>query len=201
MRGVVPHGTGGRMTLADGTTLDADRVVVTAGPCVNEVLPDLSLPVRATRQQVCYLGGLPTAQFGVGPFPVFLAGMHYSGFPLIGDGWFKVASHRIGATVDPNNPYQVDMAEVADVRAFLQRTIPAAAEAPLVSTDCCMDDMSPDEDRILDTHPNGSGVVIGSGFSGHGFKFSIVVGELLAALPLEQPPVLPMAKFRLARFQ
>ena len=201
VRDVAPLGAGGRVAFADGTTLEADRVVVTAGPWVNDVLPDLHLPVRATRQQVCYLGGLPTDHFGVGTFPVFLAGMHYYGFPLIGDGWFKVASHRIGATVDPNIPYDVDSDEVADVRAFLRRAIPAAADAPLVSADCCMYDMSPDEDLILDVHPAGAGVVIGAGFSGHGFKLSIVVGEMLAALALDEAPVVPLTKFRLARFQ
>lgn len=197
---VAPQGAGGRVWLADGSVLTADRVVVTAGPWVNEVLGDLQLPIRATRQQVCYLAGLPAEQFGVGHFPVFLVGMLFYGFPLIGDSWFKVASHRLGATVDPNQPYEIEPAEVASVRAFLRRTIPAATEAELVSTDRCMYDMSPDEHLILDHHPGGAGVIIGAGFSGHGFKFSIVVGELLAALALDAPPAFALDQFRLARF-
>jgi monomeric sarcosine oxidase len=198
---VAPLGTGGRVTLADGTTLDADRVIVTAGPWVHDVLPDLALPIRATRQQVCYFGGLDPAQFGVGAFPVFLASMTYYGFPLVAgpDGtlWFKAASHVIGAQVDPNLPYAIDADEVAGVRDFLRRTIPAAAAAPLMATDRCMYDMSPSEDFILARHPGGAGVILGSGFSGHGFKFGILIGELLAALALEQVPEFPLDAFHL----
>jgi glycine/D-amino acid oxidase-like deaminating enzyme len=63
-----------------------------------------------------------------------------------------------------------------------------------------MYDVSPDEDFILDTHPGGSGVVIGSGFSGHGFKFGILVGQLLAALALGAEPPVPLDQFRISRF-
>lgn len=198
---VEPLATGGRVTLADGTILEADRVIVTAGPWVHDVLPELALPVRATRQQVCYFGGLDPAQFGVGTFPIFLASMEFYGFPLVtgpdGALWFKAASHVIGASVDPNVPYAIDEAEVSSVRDFLRRTIPAAAQAPLVATDRCMYDMSPTEDFILDRHPGGAGVILGSGFSGHGFKFGPLIGELLAALALDQPPEFPLDAFRL----
>ncbi|MBA3825493.1 MAG: N-methyl-L-tryptophan oxidase [Ktedonobacterales bacterium] len=197
---VDPHGDHGRVTLADGTTLEADRVVVTAGPWVHDVLQELALPIRATRQQVCYFAGLAPELFGLGRFPVFLSEMHYYGFPMARTNWLKIASHMIGANVDPNMPYLPDEAEVAAVRAFLRETIPAAAEAELAGVDCCMYDLSPDEDLILDVHPGGAGVIIGSGFSGHGFKFGIVTGELLASLALGTPPRFPLAGFRLARF-
>lgn len=192
--------SGGRVVLEDGSALIADRVIVTAGPWVRDLLPDLALPIVATRQQVCYFDGLPAETFGVGAFPVFLASMEYYGFPLVGPGWLKVGCHTFGARVDPNTGYPVDDAEVAGVRDFLRRVIPAAAAAPLALVDRCMYDVSPDEDFILDLHPGGPGVVIGSGFSGHGFKFGILIGELLAALALGEEPVVPFDRFRLARF-
>ncbi len=193
-------GGGGRVVLEDGGALAADRVIVTAGPWVHDVLLDLPLPITPTRQQVSYFAGLPEAQFGVGAFPVFLAGMEYYGFPLIGPGWFKVGCHAFGERVDPNADYPPDEAEVGAVRDFLRRVIPAAADAPLALVDRCMYDVSPDEDFILDLHPGGPGVVIGSGFSGHGFKFGILIGELLAALALGEEPTVPLERFRLARF-
>ena len=196
---VEPRGAGGRVTLADGTQLDADAVVVTAGPWIHDVLGELALPVRPTRQQVVYLRGVPRDAFAVGAFPVFLAGMRYYGFPLVGE-LFKVAQHDFGATVDPNKGYPPSADEVESVRAFLRRVIPAAAEAELVAVDRCMYDVSPDEDFILDTHPGGGGVVIGSGFSGHGFKFGILVGQMLAALALGAEPPVPLDRFRLSRF-
>jgi monomeric sarcosine oxidase len=198
---VEPEGAGGRVTLVGGTQLTADRVIVTAGPWVHDVLPELALPVRPTRQQVCYFSGLPDpAMFAVGRFPVFLVGMNQYGFPLHGPGWIKVGLHAFGETADPNAGYDSDMREVEEVRDFLRRVIPDAAEAALELVDRCMYDVTPDEDFILDSHPAGSGVIIGSGFSGHGFKFGILIGELLAALARGVESPVPMERFRLDRF-
>lgn len=198
---VEPEGAGGRVTLVGGTQLTADRVIVTAGPWVHDVLPELALPVRPTRQQVCYFSGLPDpAMFAVGRFPVFLVGMNQYGFPLHGPGWIKVGLHAFGETADPNAGYDSDMREVEEVRDFLRRVIPDAAEATLELVDRCMYDVTPDEDFILDSHPAGSGVIIGSGFSGHGFKFGILIGELLAALARGVESPVPMERFRLDRF-
>ena len=198
---VEPEGAGGRVTLVGGTQLTADRVIVTAGPWVHDVLPELALPVRPTRQQVCYFSGLPDpAMFAVGRFPVFLVGMNQYGFPLHGPGWIKVGLHAFGETADPNAGYDSDMREVEEVRDFLRRVIPDAAEATLELVDRCMYDVTPDEDFILDSHPAGSGVIIGGGFSGHGFKFGILIGELLAALARGVESPVPMERFRLDRF-
>jgi monomeric sarcosine oxidase len=200
---VEPVGGGdrARVILEDGERLEADCVVVTAGPWVGDVLPDLTLPVRVTRQQVCYLDGLPSSAFSAGIFPVFLAGMEYYGFPLQGPGWFKIASHIFGHEVDPNVPYSADMFEVRAVREFLQRVIPTAADGQLTLVDRCMYDVTPDEDFILDIYPGAPSIIIGSGFSGHGFKFGILIGRLLAALALHEVPELPLDRFRLSRFE
>jgi monomeric sarcosine oxidase len=190
--------------LADGETIATDRAIVTVGPWIGDVLPDLALPLRVTHQQVIYLAGLPPERFGVGVFPVFLAGMDDYGFPLQGhdhrQDWLKVASHRFGATHDPNQPQEIDPDEIERVRAFLRRVIPEAADAPLAGTDVCMYDLVSDEDFILDRLPDRPRIVLGSGFSGHGFKFGILIGGLLAALALDQEPSVPLDTFRLARF-
>ncbi|HEX5547023.1 MAG TPA: FAD-dependent oxidoreductase, partial [Ktedonobacterales bacterium] len=176
-------------------------VIVAAGPWVHDVLPGLASPVRPTRQQVCYFSNLPDPEmFAVGRFPVFLVGMNQYGFPLHGPGWIKVGLHAFGETADPNAGYDPDMEEVEAVRNFLRRVIPDAAEAKLELVDRCMYDVTPDEDFILDRHPGGNGVIIGSGFSGHGFKFGILIGELLAALARGDESPVSMERFRLDRF-
>ncbi|HEU5348187.1 MAG TPA: N-methyl-L-tryptophan oxidase [Ktedonobacterales bacterium] len=198
---VEPEGSGGRVTLADGTQLAADRVIVTAGPWVHDVLPGLDLPVRPTRQQVCYFSDLPAPEmFAVGRFPVFLVGMNHYGFPLQGPDWFKIGLHAFGETANPNTGYEPNEQEVEAVRDFLRHVIPEAAAATLALVDRCMYDVTPDEDFILDTHPGGSGIIIGTGFSGHGFKFGILIGEMLAALARGVPSPVPMGRFRLSRF-
>lgn len=201
VRHVEPAGSGGVVTLADGTRIAAERVVIATGPWVRSVLPELALPIRSTRQQVCYFEGLPAAGFSAGQFPVFLAGMEYYGFPLQGPGWLKVGCHTFGPEVDPDAGYPPDEDEVEAVRGFLREVIPGAADARLALVDRCMYDVTPDEDFILDAHPGGQGVILASGFSGHGFKFGVLIGELLASLALSEPPAVPLDRFRLSRFR
>ncbi len=141
-----------------------------------------------------------TAAFGVGAFPVFLAEMNCYGFPLQGAGWLKVASHVVGAAVNPNDGYDPDETEIAYVRDFLRRVIPAAGALDLALVDRCMYDMTPDEDFILDHLPGANAIILGSGFSGHGFKFGPLIGELLAALALDQEPEFSLDRFRASRF-
>lgn len=200
VRRVEAHGGHASVVMEDGEIRHADRVIVTAGPWVRDVLPELDLPVTPTRQQVCYLAGLDPDLFAVGRFPIFLAQMSSYGFPLQGSGWLKIGSHDVNPAVDPNEPYPPNLDEVAALRDFLRRVIPAAADGELALVDRCMYDMSPDEDFILDRYPGAEAVVIGSGFSGHGFKFGPLIGELLAALALDEEPPFPLERFQLARF-
>ena len=102
---------------------------------------------------------------------------------------------RSGETANPDAGYEPDMQEVEAVRGFLRRVIPDAAAATLAGVDRCMYDVTPDEDFILDAHPGGNGVIIGSGFSGHGFKFGILIGEMLAALARGEPSPDPAGAF------
>ncbi|HZC06253.1 MAG TPA: N-methyl-L-tryptophan oxidase [Ktedonobacterales bacterium] len=198
---VEPLGGRARVRMADGETLEADRVVVTAGPWAPDLLAGMwRAPVRATRQQVNYFAGADPAAFGVGGFPVFLAGMEYYGLPLQGPGWLKVASHIVGPTVNPETGYPSDSAEVDRVRDFMRRVIPMAAELKLALVDRCMYDLTPDEDFILDHLPGAPSIIVGSGFSGHGFKFGVLIGELLAALALDEAPAFPLERFSLSRF-
>jgi monomeric sarcosine oxidase len=189
-----------RVWLEGDETLAAERVVVTAGPWVHTVLPDFAAPVRPTRQQVSYFAGADPALFGVGTFPIFLAEMQCYGFPMHGHGLLKIASHVTGATVDPDAGYEPDQEEIAYVRDFIRRVLPKAAGLEVTLVDRCMYDMTPDEDFILDTLPGAPRVIVGSGFSGHGFKFGPLIGEVLAAVALGEEPAFPLERFQLARF-
>jgi sarcosine oxidase len=60
--------------------------------------------------------------------------------------------------------------------------------------------MTPDHHFLLDLHPHAPNVVIAAGFSGHGFKFASVVGEVLADLAEKGHTELPIGMFRLGRF-
>jgi len=63
----------------------------------------------------------------------------------------------------------------------------------------CMYTSTPDEDFIIDLHPQHPGIVIASPCSGHGFKFSTIIGRLLADLALERPSGFDLTPFSIQR--
>jgi len=73
------------------------------------------------------------------------------------------------------------------------------ANGELLSTAVCMYTNTPDEHFILDHHPKYPQVVVASPCSGHGFKFSPVVGELIAGMIQGKAPRFNLELFKIAR--
>jgi sarcosine oxidase len=86
------------------------------------------------------------------------------------------------------------------LREFTERYFPDAA-GPTMALSTCMFTNSPDEDFLIDRHPDHPQVVFAAGFSGHGFKLSSVVGEILADLTVEGQTDHPTDLFSLDRFE
>jgi len=82
---------------------------------------------------------------------------------------------------------------------FLSRFFPAL-EPQLKKHAACMYTLTPDKHFVLDIHPECPAVVLGAGFSGHGFKFATVVGEILAELALDGKTRQPIEFLGLSRF-
>ena len=123
----------------------------------------------------------------------------FYGFPDLGDG-IKVAIHHQGESTPPDNVRrEVEAQEIEAMRDLLRRFLPAA-EGRLKSTAVCLYTNTPDEHFILDYHPIHHQVLLASPCSGHGFKFSPVIGELAASLLNEQSPPFDLTLFKLARF-
>ena len=70
------------------------------------------------------------------------------------------------------------------LRRFTERYFPRAA-GPTMALKVCFFTNTPDEHFIIDAHPQHESVIIAAGFSGHGYKFCSVVGEILAELALD----------------
>ncbi|GCF07098.1 FAD-dependent oxidoreductase [Dictyobacter arantiisoli] len=193
-----------RLLLANGDTIEADRVIVAAGPWVHRLLGKMELPVRLTHQYLLYFANLPASLYGVNACPAFIAGDLY-GFPMHqitenGPSWFKAASHEFGAPADPDEPPHIDQQAIKQVVERLYHLIPALQQADLTQIEAFMYDVSIDEDFILDYMPNDKRIILGTGLSGHAFKFGILLGELVSSLVSEEEPVVPMTRFKLSRF-
>jgi sarcosine oxidase len=173
--------------LTDGLRLIADRLIVSAGAWVKRLLPGLLVPLKATRQQVLYVRPRDPAPFRIGRFPVFIykgAGEEdaFYGMPEFLEMGVKVARHA-GPETDPDvADRDVGEAYRSTVRRFLQGHIPLLAEAPIDLTEICLYTVAPDEQFQVDFLPGRPDVIVASPCSGHGFKFSCLIGRILADL-------------------
>lgn len=195
---------GGRVLVRaeSGEWLEASRVVLAVGAWGANFLPELgfTLPLTAHKQQVVYVSGL-SHDFAPGRFPVYLNLNHdFYGFPLDGEGLLKAAIHFPGPFMDPDVPQPPDLPETERVVSLLDKYLPQAAKGRVALARVCMYDMTPDEDFIIDHLPGSANVVFATGFSGHGFKFGPLIGELAAALSLGEQPDFSLEPFALTRF-
>jgi monomeric sarcosine oxidase len=181
-----------------------DRVVVTAGPWTEALLaPWARLPLTVTRQQYAHfeIQG-DRAAFAPQRFPVWIdmAELCY-GFPEH-DGLpgAKIAYHLPGTPHDPDSPdREPHEADDRALRAYAERRLPDAT-GPVTYHKVCLYTMTPDEDFLLDRLPGEPRVVFVGGLSGHGFKFTVLLGQLAAQLAQDQEPPHDLSRFRLDRF-
>jgi len=181
----------------------ADRLVVTAGAWAGRVLAGLGLPLTVLRKVVLWFGTSHPAALRRDVFPIYMAetpaGFYY-GFPVIDGQGHKAARHDGGAAVDPETvDRQASAADAADCRAFLRAHLPAV-DGDWQSGQVCLYTVTPDRHFIIDRHPEHPQVIVAAGFSGHGFKFASVVGEVLADLAECGRSDLPIGRFRIERF-
>jgi sarcosine oxidase len=127
-------------------------------------------------------------------------GLFY-GFPMTDDDLgLKVALHAPATKTDPDHVARhPEPGDGDEVRRFIQHHFPQAG-GPLLSQRVCMYTNTRDFHFIIDKHPKHENVTIACGFSGHGFKFASVVGEILADLAIDGSTRHPIGFLGLHRF-
>ncbi len=183
----------------------ADKLVITAGPWAPQMLADLRVPLVVRRKHLYWFPTSDRSYHEASGCPTYLYelphGVFY-GFPQIDKQGVKVAEHSGGAEVtDPtNDPRPLDAVDLSRVESFLSAYLPGIGR-PLQSRGVCFYTMSPDEHFLVDRHPRHDRVQFVAGLSGHGFKFTSVLGEALADLALAGSTPLPIGFLGLNRFQ
>jgi sarcosine oxidase len=183
----------------------AERLIVTAGAWAARAVPALARLAIPERQVLIWTQPLRAEYFTPAVFPVFnmeAAEGRFYGFPVYGVPGFKIGRyHHRGEIVDPDRMNRgFNPEDEAVLRAGIDRYFPDAGGATLAMKTCLFTN-SPDEHFILDLHPESPRVAIAAGFSGHGFKFAPVIGEILADLTLEGGCARwDLGLFRLGRF-
>ena len=195
---------GARVTLADGTHAEARRLAICAGPWFARVAPDAGLPLRIERNVQFWFEPLDRTAVTPDRLPIYCVQHDAStpmfyGFPDFGDGT-KIAYHGSGVAADPDAlDRTVSESEIAHAHAALAGFVPAAAGA-FRDAAACMYSLTPDEHFALGAHPHYARVVIAGGFSGHGYKFTPVIGEIVAALLAGDGPGYDLRVFAPDRF-
>lgn len=186
------------LRLKNGDIIYTDKLIVTAGAWVQKMI---DVPVEVTRQQLLYFKPKNPFFFTKGEFPVFsYMEQGYYGIPIHGIQAVKVSNHHPGLPADAvTDSREVDPNFVERTRDWLAEFVPRLAGAELVSSKVCMYTGTQDRNFIIDSLDKHT--IIATGFSGHGFKFSPLIGQIVADLAVHGVSRHGIEPWSLARFE
>lgn len=179
------NGEGVRV-LTDRAEYEADSLVITGGAWSARLLPFLQRYAVPERQVLAWLQPERPELFAPERFPVFnllVPEGRYYGFPVHTVPGFKFGKyHHFEEVVQPETYDREPNFEDEEVLLdFAGRYFPQGA-GPIMTLKTCMFTNSPDKHFIIDLHPEFPQVSFAAGFSGHGYKFASVIGEVMADL-------------------
>ena len=171
-------------------SLGAGRLVLCPGPWAGGLLGLPDIPFTVLRKSLFwYAATSGLSSDAAATLPAFAfdspQGFFY-GFPQLDDRGLKLADHSGGQVVA--DPFEVDRridpGEQATIEGWLDAHLPGVGRRR-TAHEVCLYTMSPDGHFIVGLHPAHPQVAIAAGFSGHGFKFASVIGEVLADFALD----------------
>jgi sarcosine oxidase len=173
----------------DRQTYTCHRLVITAGAWAGKVLADLQALLTPERQVMLWVQPRRPQYFQPATFPVFYmqtAEGSFYGFPVYSVPGFKIGKyHHLKQEVDPDTIDRECHAEDERIlREGIRRYFPDANGATMAMK-ACMFTNTRDEHFIIERRSGLPAITFAAGFSGHGFKFCSVVGEILAELVLD----------------
>jgi sarcosine oxidase len=187
----------------DAGDFRANTLILAAGPWLPGLIPELELPLEIERQLFHWFEPRSHPEwYDAAHSPISLIeyadDRFFATFPNVGHG-VKAGIHHEGPVIDIDAPRQAaTAAEGAEMLGLLERYLPEAA-GKILDRATCVYTNTPDHDFLLDTHPEHRNVIIASPCSGHGFKFSSAIGEILADLVTTGATSFDLTPFALSR--
>ncbi len=196
----------------DKSSYQCNKLIITAGAWAGKMIPGFADKIKVTRQFIAWIKTKNDKQFALPNFPCWMIGdadKHgcFYGFPLLDTKKFgepaglKLAHHFPAQVTDPDNVNrETTEDDLKNIKYCLDKYLPGVFDSVL-HTKICLYGNSPDENFIIDKLPGyEENVSIACGFSGHGFKFASVVGEILADLAIGGRSDLPIEFLNAKRF-
>ncbi|XP_070571571.1 peroxisomal sarcosine oxidase-like [Ptychodera flava] len=181
----------------------ARNVILTPGPWAKKVLNPLGLhlPLVTQRVRVCYWKEKSPGTCVTFP-PCFFPRELVYVLPINEYPNMIKICHHGGPEIDPDNRDKADHIrdDIDFLEDFVGKHFPGIENKPSI-VETCIYTGTPDEDFILDRHPHFRNIIVGVGFSGHGFKLAPVVGKILCELALDKEPSYDLSHFAINRFQ
>ncbi len=198
-----PLGDGVRVR-TDRATYEAGRLVITAGAWATTLMDKLAGLAVPERQVLAWLQPSKPELFTPERFPVFNLVVdegRYYGFPVFSVPGFKFGRyHHLDEQVDADTVDREGHSRDEQIlREFAEKYFPDGA-GPTMALKVCMFTNSPDEHFILDLYPDYPQVSFAAGFSGHGYKFCSLVGEVMSDLAVEGDTRHDIGLLRYTRF-
>ena len=171
-----------------------EKLILTAGPHIQSLLPTFIPQLTVTRQLLGWLNPSRWQDFSMNEFPCWVIeeegvpGIYY-GFPILpieqfsGPIGLKIAYHAPGVVIDPQSVKEYDSAQEAQRLLSVSRRYFRDQKMKILNISSCMYTYSSDDDFIIDYLPQtDEKIIIATGFSGHGFKFVPAMGEIISKM-------------------
>ena len=171
-----------------GNKIEFDLIIVASGAWTSDLLPNIGSKLTVTLQQMILVDSNNLSSFVHDKLPVWSMNSidskddlisEWYGFPLLREGYIKIANDSRGEIIDPNANRFPNQDFVTKATTFMHERFPLLSNARIVSAKGCVYTNTPDDHFILDWAPGFSKIFVASGGSGHGFKFGPSIGKLV----------------------
>jgi sarcosine oxidase len=177
-----PRADGRILLNSRGREYLTDTLVLSAGPWLATLVPDLRLPLEVEQQTVYWFRARVRAADRYRKMPAFVwyrpTGSYFYGTPDLGDG-VKVGGCEGQPVRNLAQRPPSSRREFRSVRRYLGERLPGLEPVPVRQARCLYTN-TPDKGFLVDFHPQCPNVLLVSACSGHGFKFASALGELVA---------------------
>lgn len=182
------------------------QLIITAGKGTNDIvaLVGQQLPLTPVRKTFAWFHSSESL-YSPEVFPTWSyddGTSTYYGFPSLNESGIKIGRHDSDEYIpitEPLEPFGTFTEDNEETTQFAATHM--AEDVQLKEGRVCVYTNTPDGDFIIDRLPGHQNVIVACGFSGHGFKFSSGIGEILSQMVVDGEPEQEIGSFRIRRFE